>query len=84
MAPPHKTITSSQHAAAEGYRPIASLAGFLEAKGQAHLLAETASGLGVDCQTAPPGTKCFDRVYPDGSHVVGFCDGNGNCRLQAG
>ena len=42
-----------------------------------------AAGPAVDCQISPPGTLCFDYTYPNGKHVVGYCDGNGNCQLYS-
>jgi hypothetical protein len=37
----------------------------------------------VDCSTAPEGTQCFSWNYPDGTHVVGYCE-NGTCTMYSG
>ncbi len=39
---------------------------------------------GVDCRTARPGTLCFDRCYPNGVHVVGYCDQSKGCKTMTG
>lgn len=81
MADTNKAPASKEEALAAGYRPIEAVEGF-EA-----LTQKSRKGAGfvtdaVDCTSSAPGTKCFDYTYPNGTHVVGYCE-NGVCKLYA-
>lgn len=83
MAKPVAPATR-EAALSQGYAPIAALSDFVSgAHAKLSHAFEAHLGPAVDCTKSPPGTLCFDRYYPGEGHVVGYCDGNGQCHLVA-
>lgn len=74
---------SAEEAQQRGYEVVDNLERYLGSRKVDKSQFSAAPGGLADCQVSPPGAKCFEFTYPDGSHVVGFCDGNGICKLYA-
>ncbi len=71
-------------AISQGFTPINALSDFVgDTDAKLSHAFEAHLGPPVDCRQSPPGTLCFDRYYPGQGHVVGYCDGNGQCHLVA-
>lgn len=76
---------SEAEAIARGFKLIPDIEAFLRSKfkitEQEFSLQKKsfAKGAEVNCATAPKGTKCFCRCYPDGTLVIGYCGSNKTC-----
>lgn len=76
MADQASAPSTLQEALDRGFKSVPNPERYLADKSRSEM---AYAGL-ADCQTSPAGSKCFEKTYPDGT-VVGFCDGNGICKL---
>lgn len=81
MPNPPKFPASADEALAAGYQPVAQPDKiFADRDAMSRDFSADAPAF-AECKVSPAGSKCFELRYPNGTIIVGFCDGNGMCKL---
>ncbi len=88
MPPKARTPRTKEEAISKGYNLVTDVQSLCQRLGisPAKLAAQRAqfsADNAVDCSQQPDGTVCYDFEYPNGDHVVGYCQG-GQCTLVQG